>query len=92
MNSFDAATWQGLADDERLLKPFELLPPNSLINVTDNLTTDDHKIVPTAGTIAIALTDKQGDMVGAVFYTPNSKAEPIVIDPTGCGAIVMGST
>jgi len=90
MNSFDAVTRQGLADDKLLLKLYDLLPPNSLLNVTDNLTTDDDKVVPTAGTIALRLTDKQGDIVGAVFYTPNSKAKPIVIDPTGYGAIVMG--
>ncbi|MFC6381182.1 DUF927 domain-containing protein [Psychrobacter glacincola] len=90
MNSFDAATRQGLADDKLLIKLFDLLPPNSLLNVTDNLTTDDASIVPTAGTIALRLTDKQGDIVGAVFYTPNSKAKPIVIDPTGYGAIVIG--
>lgn len=36
------------------------------------------------------MTDKQGDIVGAVFYTPNSKTKPIVIDPTGYGAIVIG--
>jgi len=90
MNSFDAVTRQGLADDKLLLKLYDLLPPNSLLNVTDNLTTDDDKVVPTAGTIALRLTDKQGDIVGAVFYTPNSKAKPIVIDPTGYGAIVIG--
>ena len=90
INSFDAVTRQGLADDKLLLKMFDLLPPNSLLNVTDDLTTDDAALVPTAGTIALRLTDKQGDIVGAVFYTPNSKAKPIVIDPTGYGAIVMG--
>ena len=90
MNSFDAVTRQGLADDKLLLKLYDLLPPHSLLNVTDNLTTDDAQIVPTAGTIALRLTDKQGDIVGAVFYTPNSKAKPLVIDPTGYGAIVIG--
>ena len=90
INSFDAVTRQGLANDKLLLKLYDLLPPNSLLNVTDNLTTDDDKVVPTAGTIALRLTDKQGDIVGAVFYTPNSKAKPIVIDPTGYGAIVIG--
>ncbi|PLT22073.1 DUF927 domain-containing protein [Psychrobacter sp. MES7-P7E] len=90
MNSFDAATRQGLADDYLLIKLLQLLPPNSLINITDDLTTDDAQIVATAGTIALRLTDKQGDTVGAVFYTPNSKAKPIVIDPTGYGAIVIG--
>jgi len=92
MNSFDAVTRQGLADDKLLLKLYDLLPPNSLLNVTDNLTTNDDKVVPTTGTIALRLTDKQGDIVGAVFYTPNSKAKPIVIDPTGYGAIVIGDT
>lgn len=90
MNSFDSVTRQGLADDKLLLKMFDLLPPNSLLNVTDDLTTDDASLVPTAGTIALILTDKQGDIVGAVFYTPNSKVKPIVIDPTGYGAIVIG--
>lgn len=92
MNSFDAVTRQGLANDKLLLKLFDLLPPNSLLNVTDNLTTGDASIVPTDGTIGLRLTDKQGDIVGAIFYTPNSKAKPIVIDPTGYGAIVIGDT
>ena len=91
MNSFDSVTRQGLADDKLLIKLFDLLPPNSLLNVTDNLTTDDAKVVVTADTIAIRLYDKQGDIVGAIFYTPNSKAKPIVIDPTGYGAIVIGN-
>ena len=92
MNSYNAATRQGLADDPTLTKLYDLLPPNSLLYVPDNLTTDDSKVVATAGTIALRLHDKQGDIVGAVFYTPNSKDKPIVIDPTGYGAIVMGST
>ncbi|MGP9689525.1 DUF927 domain-containing protein [Psychrobacter sp. AOP22-C1-C5] len=90
INSFDAATRQGLADDPTLTKLYELLPPNSLLSITDDLTTNDASLVPTADTIALRLTDKQGDIVGAVFYTPNSKAKPIVIDPTGYGAIVIG--
>jgi putative DNA primase/helicase len=90
MDSYDPATRQGLAGDDTLIKLFDLLPPNSLLCVTDNLTTSEAKTVATAGTVAIRLIDKQGDIVGAVFYTPNSKAKPIVIDPTGYGAIVMG--
>ncbi|WP_435950355.1 DUF927 domain-containing protein [Psychrobacter sp. DM8] len=92
MNSFDAVTRQGLVNDKLLLKLFDLLPPNSLLNVTDNLTTNEGKVELTAGTIALRLTDKQSNIVGAVFYTPNSKAKPIVIDPTGYGAIVIGDT
>ena len=92
INSYNAATRQGLADDPTLTKLFDWLPPNSLLNIIDDLTTSEAKTVATAGTIALRLHDKQGDIVGAVFYTPNSKAKPIVIDPTGYGAIVMGST
>ncbi len=92
INSFDAATRQGLADDPTLTKLYELLPPNSLLSITDNLTTNEGKVVATAGTIALRLHDKQGNIVGAVFYTPNSKTKPIVIDPTGYGAIVIGNT
>ena len=90
MNSFDPATRQGLAGDPLLIKLFDLLPDNSLISVTDDLTTDDAKTLKTAGTIAILLKGKQGNVVGAIFYTPNSKAKSIIIDPTGYGAIVMG--
>ena len=90
------ATLTELASDTFLIKIFEILEPKRLISVTGDTTIyyDDEvgKIKPTAGTIALRLIDKQGDIVGAVFYTPNSKAKPIVIDPTGYGAIVMGST
>ena len=90
INSSAAVTRQGLADDKLLIKLLELLPPNSLLSVTDDITTNDAERVATAGTIALRLQDKQGDIVGAVFYTPNSKAKPIVIDTTGYGAIVIG--
>ena len=90
MSSFYPATRQGLAVDPLLIKLFDLLPDNSLISVTDDLTTDDAKTLKTAGTIAILLKDKQGNIVGAIFYTPNSKAKPNIINPTGYGAIVMG--
>lgn len=90
INSSAAVTRQGLADDKLLIKLLDLLPPNSLLDVTDDITTNDAEIIATAGMVALRLQDKQGDIVGAVFYTPNSKAKPIVIDPTGYGAIVIG--
>ena len=90
INSSAAVTRQGLADDKLLIKLLELLPPNSLLSVTDDITTNDAERVATAGTIALRLQDKQGGIVGAVFYTPNSKAKPIVIDTTGYGAVVIG--
>lgn len=96
LNDCFPATLTELASDTFLIKLFETLEPKRLISVTGDTTiyhdNEIGKIKPTAGTIAIALTDKQGKTVGAVFYTPNSKAKPIVIDPTGYGAIVIGDT
>lgn len=88
------ATQEQLVGDTFLIKICDILEPERLLFSTDN-TTIYHgeqigKTEPTANTIAIAITDKQGDIVGAVFYTPNSKTKPIVIDPTGYGAIVIG--
>ena len=90
------ATEEQLANDPFLTKLCSMIEPERLLFSTDD-TTIYHgeqigKTEATAGTIALAITDKQDDTVGAVFYTPNSKAKPIVIDPTGYGAIVIGDT
>lgn len=87
-------TEEQLANDPFLIKLNDMLEPERLLFVTGDTTIyygeQIGKTEPTANTIGLALTDKQGDIVGAVFYTPNSKAKPIVIDPTGYGAIVIG--
>ena len=87
-------TDEQLAGCPFLIKLKDMLEPERLLFSTDDTTIyygdDVGKTEPTANTIGLALTDKQGDTVGAVFYTPNSKAKPIVIDPTGYGAIVIG--
>ena len=88
------ATEEQLANDPFLTKLCSMIEPERLLFSTDD-TTIYHgeqigKTEATAGTIALAITDKQDDTVGAVFYTPNSKAKPIIIDPTGYGAIVIG--
>ena len=88
------ATEEQLANNPFLLKLNDMLEPERLLFVTGDTTIyygeQIGKTEPTANTIGLALTDKQGDIVGAVFYTANSKAKPIVIDPTGYGAIVIG--
>ncbi|MBI0427158.1 DUF927 domain-containing protein [Psychrobacter sp. NG27] len=88
------ATEEQLANDPFLTKLCSMIEPERLLFSTDDTTIyygeQIGKTEATAGTIALAITDKQGDTVGAVFYTPNSKAKPIVIDPTGYGAIVIG--
>lgn len=93
LKTFKPATKQELLGDALLLKAFGLLD-NQLLSITRNLTITDGddagKIIQTAGSIAIALTDKHGEWVGAVFYQPNSKQPPIIIDDTGYGAIIIG--
>ena len=90
------ATEEQLANDPFLIKIYSMVEPERLLFVTGDTTIyhgdDIGKAEATANTIALALTDKQGNIVGAVFYTPNSKTKPIVIDPTGYGAIVIGNT
>ncbi len=90
------ATEEQLANDPFLIKIYSMVEPERLLFVTGDTTIyhgdDIGKTEATANTIALALTDKQGNIVGAVFYTPNSKTKPIVIDPTGYGAIVIGDT
>ena len=88
------ATDEQLAGCPFLIKLKDMLEPERLLFSTDDTTIyygdDVGKTEATAGTIAIAITDRQKQTVGAVFYTPNSKAKPIIIDPTGYGAIVIG--
>ena len=90
------ATEKQLANCPFLAKLYSMVEPERLLFSTDDTTIyhgdDIGKTKATAGTIAIAITDRQKQPVGAVFYTPNSKATPIVIDPTGYGAIVIGDT
>ncbi len=96
LQGYQPATLEQLGGDTFLIKLYEILEPERLVSVTDNTTIyhgdEIGKIELTASTIALAITNKQGQTVGAVFYTPNSKAKPIVIDPTGYGAIVIGET
>ena len=94
LQGYQPATLEQLGGDTFLIKLYEILESERLLSVTDN-TTIYHgeqigKTELTASTIALAITNKQGQTVGAVFYTPNSKAKPIVIDPTGYSAIVIG--
>lgn len=96
LQGYKPATREQLAGDPFLIKLYDMLEPERLLSVTDN-TTISHgnrvgKIEFTADTIAIVIPDKQGQTVGAIFFKPNSTDKPIVINSTGYGAIVMGST
>ncbi|MGP4963808.1 DUF927 domain-containing protein [Psychrobacter celer] len=89
------ATRQELAGNKLLIKMLDLLEPERLLTVLTDITVSYNdevgKILSTANTIAIALTDKNSQNVGAVFFDPNGEQKPIVINPTGYGAIIMGS-
>lgn len=96
LQGYKPATREQLAGDPFLNKLYDILEPERLLSVTDNTTIyhgdEIGKTIPTAGTIALVITDKQGQTVGAIFFKANSTDKPIVIDPTGYGALVMGST
>ena len=96
LQGYKPATQKQLADDTFLNKLYDILEPERLLSVTDNTTIyhgdEVGKTEPTAGTIALSITDKQGKTVGAIFFKPNTRDKPIVIDPTGYGTIVIGST
>ncbi|MGP5336349.1 DUF927 domain-containing protein [Psychrobacter maritimus] len=96
LQDYKPATQKQLADDTFLNKLYDILEPERLLSVTDNTTIyhgdEVGKTEPTAGTIALSITDKQGKTVGAIFFKPNTRDKPIVIDPTGYGTIVIGST
>ncbi|WP_201530721.1 DUF927 domain-containing protein [Psychrobacter sp. LFX-11D] len=96
LQGYKPAKKEQLAGDPFLIKLYDMLEPERLLSVTDNTTIyhgdEVGKTKPTAGTIALTITDKQGQTVGAIFFKPNSKDKPVVIDPTGYGAIFMGNT
>ena len=96
LQGYKPSTREQLAGDPLLIKLYDMLEPERLLSVTDNTTIhhgdETGKTEPTAGMIALSINDKQGQAVGAIFFKPNSKDKPIIIDATGCGAIVMGSS
>ncbi len=96
LQDYKPATQKQLAGDTFLNKLYDILEPERLLSVTDNTTIyhgdEVGKTEPTAGSIALSITNKQGQTVGAIFFKSNSRDKPIVIDPTGYGAIVIGST
>ncbi|WP_201532844.1 DUF3987 domain-containing protein [Psychrobacter ciconiae] len=88
------ATRQALADDALLLKADGLLEPERLLAITRPITIpngeDKGNIVQTQGSIALALTDKHDEMIGAAFYQPNSNQLPTVITYADHAAIIIG--
>ena len=98
INSFDAATRQGLADDNILLHLYnlyeqlgierKLLYVDSNISITTGI--DTGMIAPTNGTIGLVLSNNQDEPVSLASVTPNSNKKPLIIDRMQPTALVIG--
>lgn len=99
INSFDAATRQGLADDNILLRLYnlheqlgierKLLHIDSNISITVGI--DTGMIAPTEGTIGLVLSNNQDEPVSIASMTPNSNKKPLIIDRMQPSALVIGT-
>lgn len=99
INSFDAATRQGLADDNILLRLYnlyeqlgierKLLYVDSNISITVGI--DTGTIAPTDGTIGLVLSNNQDEPVSLASVTPNSNQKPLIIDRVQPSALIIGT-
>ena len=99
ISRFDAATRQGLADDNTLLNLYnlceqlgiqdKLLHLDSDITITTGLDTGLRAL--TAGTIGLVLSDNQDQPVTIASITPNSSTKPLIIDRMQPSALIIGT-
>ena len=86
INSFDAATRQGLADDNTLLSLYDqceqLGIQNKLLHLDSDITIttgfDTGLRAPTADTIGLVLSNNQDEPVSLASVTPNSNQKPTI--------------
>lgn len=99
LNSFDAATRQGLADDNTLLNLYNLCEQlgiqDKLLHLDSNITittgNDKSDIAPTEGTIGLVLSDNQDQPVTLASVTPNGSQKPLIIDRMQPSALIIGT-
>ena len=99
ISRFNAATRQGLADDNTLLNLYnlceqlgiqdKLLHLDSDITITTGLDTGLRAL--TAGTIGLVLSDNQDQPVTIASITPNSSTKPLIIDRMQPSALIIGT-
>ena len=99
ISSFNAATRQGLADDNTLLSLYnqceqlgiqdKLLHLDSDITITTGF--DIGRRAPTAGTIGLVLSDNQDQPVTIASITPNGSQKPLIIDRMQPSALIIGT-
>ena len=99
ISRFDAATRQGLADDNALLILYDLCErlgiQDKLLSIDDNITIttgfDTGLRAPTAGTIGLVLSSNQDQPVTLASVTPNGSQKPLVIDRMQPSALIIGT-
>lgn len=99
LNSFDAATRQGLVDDNTLLNLYNLCEQlgiqDKLLHLDSDITimtgNDKSDIAPTEGTIGLVLNNNQDQPVTLASVTPNSNQKPIIIDRMQPSALIIGT-
>ena len=99
INSFKAATRQGLADDNTLLNLYNLFEQlgiqDKLLHLDSDITIttgfDKGMRAPTAGTIGLVLSNNQDEPVTLASITPNSNQKPLTIDRMQPSALIIGS-
>lgn len=99
VSRFNAATRQGLADDNILLSLYNLYEQlgikDKLLSIDDNITIntgfDKGTIAPTAGTIGLVKSNNQDEPVTLASVTPNGSQKPLIIDRMQPSALVIGA-
>ncbi len=99
ISRFDAATRQGLADDNTLLNLYNLCEQlgiqDKLLHLDSDITIttgfDTGLRAPTAGTIGLVLSSNQDQPVTLASVTPNGSQKPLVIDRMQPSALIIGT-
>lgn len=99
VSRFNAATRQGLADDNTLLSLYDqceqLGIQNKLLHLDSDITIttgfDTGRRAPTAGTIGLVLSDNQDQPVTLASVTPNGSQKPLIIDRMQPSALIIGT-
>ena len=99
VSRFNAATRQGLADDNTLLNLYnlceqlgiqdKLLYLDSDITITTGF--DTGLRAPTAGTIGLVKSNNQDEPVTLASVTPNGSQKPLIIDRMQPSALIIGT-
>ena len=99
ISRFNAATRQGLADDNTLLSLYDqceqlgiqdkLLHLDSDITITTGFDTGLRAL--TAGTIGLVLSNNQDQPVTLASVTPNGSQKPLIIDRMQPSALIIGT-